>query len=802
MNMLILLPLLVGSCLATPIQPQPQGYNIKTIKGRQFRDEIRSSDGIVYGKYGFQDPTGGLRIVKYTAGKDGIQSQGDGIQAGPPGSGIPISSQPIVWNSNEPIYVDQAPLTYGSYNPSVRHQSEPFITERDQQRYLNIDESIDGVRDEVIDDSKPVTEPKSEVEPKDESKDRQPVNDQQQPSLLVSGVSPVNVQRQVLSGDDHIFPQVLFGQRRLVEPQTQQQPQQQQQYAIKGKSLVRPIVGYGQPLIPRQQVVYQTVQQPQQFPISVEDHRVSSQGVKRPVIEYQVRPVQQQQQVQQQVQPHVPREWVRKPSYQVLPAQGVKGYSSQRNNYQYFIQPVIPSVNIDLIQRQPQQQQVYQQQVYQQQVPQVLSLTHEQQVPLVDQRRDLVDQRIVVQQQDSHVGHDVDHRPLPVGQDLKTQDIVSQKQAVKTPVVGDHKVVIHESVRQSVPTIIGGHRVISYQLPTQQLQQQQFVYPQVQQYYTGSSIPSQPQQQQQPIQHSLPISDLQQYYSLIAQTPIQYDNQYVSYIGGQQPYQYSSPIDQQVPQQQVSAIQGQEIGTEQPTQFGVGQGVQGVQQVRVQGAQQHLSDDLSVVGRGQDQRVPQRQQQIQYSVDQNHGDFIKDTDKSLDSLLSIDLETPKETNLRVWEPIPKPNMSSVISPDLKTEANKVVDSLWPNEDETDKKHRKKKKKRKRKKHHSSGRQITNMKQDYVANVNVVNNNAGAAGVPGVNTTTTTNSTATTVTASTTTAATVAPANIVGNAISNATSAVPAVANAITPVVNSITSALTGILGSLGSAAGG
>ncbi|CAG2178545.1 unnamed protein product, partial [Oppiella nova] len=401
--------------------------------GRQFRDEIRNSDGIVYGKYGFQDPSG----------KDGLTSQVDGV------SGVPVS-QPIVWNQNEPIYIEPAPLTYGSV------KSEPFLTERDQQRYLNIDESLEAREEDynpfghhyftVNDEVKPVNEQSVPVvDSKDDVKvdNQKQVVNEQQPSLLVSGISPVNIQRQVLTNDDQIFPQVITGQRRLVEPIPQQQ------YAVKGRSqvsqVVRPIFGYGSPVIPQKQVVYQTVQHG--LPISIEEHRVSSQGVRRPTVQYQLKPVQQRvQQVQQvsQLQSHVPQEWVRKPSYQVLTS-GVKGSSPR--NYQYFIQPVIPQpLNIE-IQRQQVQQPVQQQQ----QVPQVLNI--EQQVPVVDQRRDIVDQKVVVH--DSHVGHDVDHRPLHVVQEVPKSEILSQKQVVKSPVVshlGDQRIVYQETGRQ-VPVV-------------------------------------------------------------------------------------------------------------------------------------------------------------------------------------------------------------------------------------------------------------------------------------------------------------------------------------------------------------
>jgi len=584
---LTIIALLAGACLATtPVQqpiPQPQ-------EGRQFRDEIRSSDGIVYGKYGFQDPSGGLRIVKYTAGKDGLTSQLDGVPVGP---------QPIVWNPNEGIYVEPAPLTYST----VRNE-QPFLSERDQQRYLNIDESLVG--EDVNDEVRPVNEPKVEVEPKDESdvkvvdsnpKSLHNIEQPIQPVLLNSGIPAVKGLHGVSDDSQDVFPQVISGQRRLVEPQLVPQ-----QYAVKGRSLVRPVLGLGQQVVPKQQVIYQTVQSG--LPISIEEHRVSPLGVKRPVVQYQIRPVQQhiqqqhfvqQQQVRQQVQ--VPREWVRKPVHQQVQQQvkqsGIKGYYQTPLNYQYFIQPFIPS-NFDQYvvnkQQVPVQQQVPQMVSVQQQVPQVLSIS-EQQPLVVDQRHDVVDQKVVDQRHDvvdqkvvdhsTHVSQPVSH-VMPNMDEHHKIDIMGQKH-VKSPVVPQ---VVDQKIVSQIPIVIsngGNYRVVGYQIPQQQ-------------YYTQQPVQ---QSVQQPNQQSISVPDIQQYYQ-VSGSPIPSYGQYLSYNPSliSQPVQYSQDIPvqnsqvgqvvQNVPP--VHALNGDQ-------ELHVQGGLQGVQHVRVQ-------DDLSVNNRGvQDIRI-------------------------------------------------------------------------------------------------------------------------------------------------------------------------------------------------------
>lgn len=60
------------------------GYDTgKGSDGQSFREETRLPDGTVKGAYGYVDASGQQRIIKYTAGKDGYQVEGDGIPKAP-----------------------------------------------------------------------------------------------------------------------------------------------------------------------------------------------------------------------------------------------------------------------------------------------------------------------------------------------------------------------------------------------------------------------------------------------------------------------------------------------------------------------------------------------------------------------------------------------------------------------------------------------------------------------------------------------------------------------------------------------
>ncbi len=83
---------------------------------------------------------GALRIVKYTAGKDGFVATGDGVPvvAGAPG-------QPLVWTGEQPIIVEPAPLTYGL----KQTKTGQVLSAQDQQRHLTTEEEVEA-REEGI----------------------------------------------------------------------------------------------------------------------------------------------------------------------------------------------------------------------------------------------------------------------------------------------------------------------------------------------------------------------------------------------------------------------------------------------------------------------------------------------------------------------------------------------------------------------------------------------------------------------------------------------------------------------------
>jgi len=115
---LLVLTLLVTGCIANPVYKtsgiQADGsysysYDNGQQRGRQFRDETRQADGTVVGKYGYEDPTGALQVVHYTAGKDGYVVTGRNVDSGQVQVPKVVQSapgQPVVW-SPVPSYSPQ-----------------------------------------------------------------------------------------------------------------------------------------------------------------------------------------------------------------------------------------------------------------------------------------------------------------------------------------------------------------------------------------------------------------------------------------------------------------------------------------------------------------------------------------------------------------------------------------------------------------------------------------------------------------------------------------------------------------------
>jgi len=201
MKLLILL-ILTSGCFAG----QPDGsYNFKydtseQREGRQFRDESRAPDGSVVGKYGYEDPSGVIRVVHYTAGKEGYVASGDGIEA-PVGEAYPQSGQ---------VYPQQ-----GQVYPQSQPQAIPY-----------------GVSIQGIPDSQPIV-------PEDESSSAyyQPQS-QPQPIIPIQGSAPVigsQPGQPIVWGGISPYSLHYFGgvappvEQQKEKPEQQQQEEQQQE---------------------------------------------------------------------------------------------------------------------------------------------------------------------------------------------------------------------------------------------------------------------------------------------------------------------------------------------------------------------------------------------------------------------------------------------------------------------------------------------------------------------------------------------------------------------------------------------
>jgi hypothetical protein len=337
---------LFTSCLSTPVE---QGYNLQVgsqinadgsysfffdnnqREGRQFRDETRSSDGTVVGKYGYQDPSGALRIVKYTAGKDGFVAAGDGVPviAQAPG-------QPLVWTGEQPIIVEPAPLAYGS----KQVKTGQVLSAQDQQRYLTTEEEIEA-REEGQD-----SEPKADVDSKVDEDSKTPETHLPLAETLsntpVKSPKKQSAQSLGVQDSEQTFPQVLSGQRRLVEHVA----------GVKGK-VTHQSSGVISPA-GKQYTVYQSVQHA--VPVHVQEivrvpfshsvPRVQNQvisGLKKPVVQYQISP---QNFFHQQLLSPVNRKQV-----QILHSGIQQPIIGDQRQIQYVLQPVIHQ-NLGVDQRQ------------------------------------------------------------------------------------------------------------------------------------------------------------------------------------------------------------------------------------------------------------------------------------------------------------------------------------------------------------------------------------------------------------------------------------------------------------------
>jgi hypothetical protein len=575
---------LFTSCLSTPVE-----------QGRQFRDETRSSDGTVIGKYGYQDPSGALRIVKYTAGKDGFVATGDGVPviASAPG-------QPLVWTGEQPIIVEPAPLNYGS----KQVKTGQALSAQDQQRYLTTEEEIEA-REEG-----PDSEPKADVDSKIDEDSKAPETHlpvAEAPSNTPVGLSQKSPKKQSaqslgVQDSEQTFPQVLSGQRRLIEPVA----------GVKGK-VTHQSSGVVFPA-GKQHIVYQSVQHA--VPVHIQEivrvpvsHSVSSvqnqvvSGLKKPVIQYQIS---HPNLVHQQLLSPVNRKQV-----QILHSGIQQPAIGNQRQIQYVLQPFIHQ-NLGVDQRQfsvqPELQQILGLGQSNFQVLSGVKGYGVDQRPVVDQRYLSIPQGVqqvgnvedrqddkevgvvpVVQPGVQQVGVSVDHRQVQVlsgVQDIGKSQVLNQRHVVIRPEVvqqvggltdqrnvhlvqsGVHDVggVDHRVVQQQrVNPLVGVQYVIPaerrnavphegfvfQQSPQIQVPNQAVVIsPWISQYGYQLRQPA-IQNQHQVVSQQVPVSNLQEYYHSIRESPVSQigqisqpvENQYYSQIGQWpsivQPIQYS-----------------------------------------------------------------------------------------------------------------------------------------------------------------------------------------------------------------------------------------------------------------------
>lgn len=104
------------------------GYDTgKGQTGQSFREETRLPDGTVRGAYGYVDPSGQQRIVRYTAGKEGFKVDSDS-PSGAAAAAAPVSAPQQSYRPAPQSY--SAPQSYNpapqpSYNPAPQPAYNP-----------------------------------------------------------------------------------------------------------------------------------------------------------------------------------------------------------------------------------------------------------------------------------------------------------------------------------------------------------------------------------------------------------------------------------------------------------------------------------------------------------------------------------------------------------------------------------------------------------------------------------------------------------------------------------------------------
>jgi len=408
MKLLILLILTTG-CFAD----QPDGsYNFKfdtseQREGRQFRDESRAPDGSVVGKYGYEDPSGVIRVVHYAAGKEGYIASGDGIEA-PVGQSYP-QSQPkaIPYGVSIQGIPESQPIVPGDESSSSyfqpQPQSQPIIPIQGSAQVIGSQPGQPIVWGGISPYSlhyfggvaPPVEQQKETQEQQQEEQQEQqeqPPEEEKKPSTTTTTPSPSTATppapgsvkgggKKGGSGWVQSLPHVFTGQRRLVE-----------QPLLKKKKPFRVV-----PFAKKQPLVWQPKHgQQHYFEIPFQGYQVQQQQqkvfagqsipvpyqVQQPKIQYQsyVIPVTYDHQGFQQYQPQYQ-------SYPVQPQGIVPPVPVQQDQVIRKEQVPVKKIQYKYVQvpQQPIQQPIYQHYQYQPIVqykhvqPQYVVIPHEQQ---------------------------------------------------------------------------------------------------------------------------------------------------------------------------------------------------------------------------------------------------------------------------------------------------------------------------------------------------------------------------------------------------------------------------------------
>ncbi|XP_064459781.1 uncharacterized protein LOC135370040 isoform X2 [Ornithodoros turicata] len=108
------------------------GYNTGVLGAHSFHEEWRDENGEVHGRYGLTDPNGNLRIVTYTAGRDGYRA----VQTIQPGNGVQPRQRPQPGSGD--VLVTPGAKTGATVFPGRYRPTTPApVDDEDDNNYRN-----------------------------------------------------------------------------------------------------------------------------------------------------------------------------------------------------------------------------------------------------------------------------------------------------------------------------------------------------------------------------------------------------------------------------------------------------------------------------------------------------------------------------------------------------------------------------------------------------------------------------------------------------------------------------------------